>query len=292
MVFESSPELEHSVRDAYLARLGVEPEPPSAAGLRLLAQRQVERVPYETLWIHAGEAWNIDPGEAARRIALERRGGYCYHLNGALGLLLASLGYSVRGHVGGVHGPEGPGDSERGNHLVLTVDGLPTDANPGGVWYVDSGLGDALHEPVPLLAGVFEQTPFRLSLEEVHDGWWHLTHDPSGGFAGMSWTAAPARPADFEAQHRWLSTSPESGFVQIAMAERRDATGVDVVRGLVRSRIGEGARTADPLTRRGDWFELLADLFDIRFDSSAPEVPDRLWAGVLAAHRRWEAEQG
>jgi arylamine N-acetyltransferase len=94
----------NELRDAYLDRLGLDAEPPSAEALRRLHRRHVERVPYETLWIQAGERWGIDPVEAMTRIALHRRGGYCYHLNGALGLVLRSLGYSVHGHVGGVHG--------------------------------------------------------------------------------------------------------------------------------------------------------------------------------------------
>jgi N-hydroxyarylamine O-acetyltransferase len=291
-VFESSARWDPGVREAYLARLGVEAEPPSVAGLRLLTQRHVERVPYETLWIHAGEAWTIDPNESATRIALHGRGGYCYHMNGALGVLLSSLGYAVHGHIGGVHGPEGPNAAAMGNHLVLTVDQLPTDANPSGVWYVDTGLGDALHDPLPLAAGMYDQPPFRLSLEQADGGsTWHLTHDPGGGFAGMTWTSGHARVADFEAKHRWLSTSPDSGFVQVAMAERRDATGVDVIRGLILSRIGDRAHTAGPVTGRAEWFELLADLFDLRFHTSTPEARDRLWASVLTAHRRWQATQ-
>jgi arylamine N-acetyltransferase len=291
-VFESSVPLDPTVRAAYLARLGVDAEPPSADALRLLAQRQVERVPYETLWIHAGEAWNIDPHESATRIALHGRGGYCYHMNGALGLLLSSLGYAVHAHIGGVHGPEGPNSAAMGNHLVLTVDQLPNEGNPTGVWYVDAGLGDALHDPLPLAAGTHDQPPFRLSLEQLDDGSsWHLTHDPGGGFAGMTWTSAHARGADFEMKHRWLSTSPDSGFVQVAMAERRDATGVDVIRGLILSRIGDGAHTAEPVTSRAAWFELLADRFDLRFHKSTAEARDRLWTTVLTAHRRWQATQ-
>jgi N-hydroxyarylamine O-acetyltransferase len=53
------------------------------------------------------------------------------------------------------------------NHLVLTVRGLPADTNPGGVWYVDAGLGDALHEPIPLIAGEYRQGPFVLVLDET-----------------------------------------------------------------------------------------------------------------------------
>ena len=291
-MFASLPELSQEVRAAYLARLGVAAEPPSVAALHHLVRRHAERVPYETIWIHAGEAWDIDASTAASRIALQSRGGYCYHLNGALGLLLTSLGYAVRAHVGGVHGAGGPDPAAMGNHLVLTVAGLPTDANPGGIWYVDAGLGDALHEPLPLLAGPHPQPPFALSLEQDGDlTRWHLTHDPGGGFAGMSWSTADARPDDFIAKHHWLSTAPESGFVQVAMAEKRDATGVDVVRGLVLSRIGEGARAEEPVTRRAEWFGLLADVFDLRLDDMTPEARDRLWAGVLEAHRRWEKSQ-
>lgn len=292
VMFASMRGLDDDVRRAYLARLGVPAEPPSVDALRLLVQRHAERVPYETLWIQAGEAWTIDPYESAMRIALHQRGGYCYHMNGALGLLLSSLGYVVRGHVGGVHGPDGPDAEATGNHLVLTVARLPDDANPGGIWYVDAGLGDALHDPLPLVAGPYRQAPFQLSLEQVDDsGAWHLTHDPSGGFAGMSWTLADARAEDFEAKHRWLSTSPDSGFVRVAMAERRDATGVDVIRGLVLSRIGAGAYTNAAVTSRAEWFELLADQFDLRLGMMSSDARDRLWTTVLAAHHQWEASQ-
>ncbi len=279
------------LRDAYLNRLGLEAEPPSAEALRRLHRRQVERVPYETMWIQAGEGWGIDPTDAMARVAFHGRGGYCYHLNGAFGLLLASLGYSVQGHVGGVHGAAGPDAESTANHLVLTVDGLPADDNPSGRWYVDAGLGDAMYEPLPLAAGVYRQEPFRLVLEESRDkyGDWHLTHDPSGGFVGMSWSSVAADLKDFEAKHRWLSTAPESGFVQIAMAERRDATGIDVIRGLVLSRVGSNAASHEPVTNRHHWFAALAELFDLHFEHSPPGACDRLWARVVDRHRAWEA---
>jgi N-hydroxyarylamine O-acetyltransferase len=131
-VFESPDELDPRVRAAYLARLGVEAGPPSVDMLTLLVQRQAEPVPYETLWIPAGERWSIDPIQAAWRIAFAGRGGYCYHLNGALGLLLRSLGYAVHGHVGGVQADDEPSPNAMGNHLVLTVTGLPSDINRRG----------------------------------------------------------------------------------------------------------------------------------------------------------------
>lgn len=269
-------------------------------------QRHAERVPYETLWIPAGERWSTEPVQAAERIALRGRGGYCYHLNGALGLLLSSLGYTVHGHVGGVRAGDPEADpaagsgagldpTARGNHLVLTVTGLPTDTNPSGHWYVDQGLGDALYQPLPLMPGAYYQAPFHLTLEQADAGdgepAWTLTHDPSGGFRSMTWTTGDAVLSDFSAQHEWLSTSPDSGFVRVPMAERRDVNGADVIRGLVLSRVGAGAFTRDPITRRSEWFDVLADVFDLRFDAAPPGYRERLWEAVNEAHQAWTDAQ-
>jgi hypothetical protein len=107
----------------------------------------------------------------------------------------------------------------------------------------------------------------------------------------MTWTTGPALASDFLAQHQWLSTSPDSGFVRVPMAERRDATGVDVIRGLVLARIGADAFTGDPITKPSEWFAVLADVFDLHFDTLSAEARARLWERVLRAHHRWEASQ-
>ena len=177
------------------------------------------------------------------------------------------------------------------NHLVLTVSGLPSDECPEGFWYVDAGLGDAMHEAIPLAPGIHDQGPYHLSIEQTSEGVgdWHLTHDPKGCFTGMSWRAAPASIAEFAERHAWLSTSPDSGFVRVVSAQRRDATGADILRGLTLTRVGEGAALSEPLTERDDWFDALADVFGLRFERMHPVVLHRLWDEVLARHEAWEA---
>jgi N-hydroxyarylamine O-acetyltransferase len=279
-----------TVRDAYLRRLGLEAEPPSPEALVRLHRAQVERVPYETLWIHLGERWGVSSAESLERIARTRRGGYCFHLNGAFAELLEALGYHVVRHVGGVHGPAGASHDEMSNHLVLTVHDLSSEANPAGTWYVDAGLGDALHEPLPLLAGSYQQGPYRLGLEETPGGPgdWHLVHDPEGGFTGMAWRSAAAGPDAFEARHQWLSTSPESGFVKVLTVQRRDATGADILRGLTFQRIGQGS-TEVTLGSSDELVDLLHSVFDLDVHALGHERLRALWRDVHAAHLAWEA---
>jgi N-hydroxyarylamine O-acetyltransferase len=279
-------------RAAYLARLGLDAEPPSVEALFRLHRSHVEHVAYETLWIHLGERWGIGEGESVARIATRQRGGYCYHLNGAFGGLLQSLGYDVSRHVGGVHGPAGPSEDSMTNHLVLTVHGLPTDTNPDGNWYVDAGLGDGLHEPIPLLSGEYRQGPFTLVLDETPGavGDWHLTHDPAGSFSGMSWRSPAVGMDAFAERHAWLSTSPDSGFVRVFTAQRRDASGVDILRGQTLKRVGDGA-SEQTLTTRAELADVLGDLFGLDVSPVTDAAWDALWARVHATHLAWESSR-
>ncbi|MFN8036801.1 MAG: arylamine N-acetyltransferase [Acidimicrobiia bacterium] len=271
-------------RDAYLARLGLEGEPPSADALHRLHRAHVERVPWETLWIHLGQRWTLEIDAAVQRIARGRRGGYCYHLNGAFSALLGSLGYDVRLHVGGVHGPAGPSVDTLTNHLALTVQDLPSDANPGGSWYVDVGLGEALYEPVPLAPGRSYQAPWRLELEVASGdvGDWHLAHDPEGSFAGMSWLSAPTTIDAFEERHQWLSTSPESGFVRLLIVQRRDAIGVDALYELTLRRIGSD--TPDrTIESKHELHDALGDVFALDTTPIEAGTFESLWARLQSS---------
>ena len=104
----------------------------------------------------------------------------------------------------------------------------------------------------------------------------------------MVWTGADAAWSDFAAQHEYLSTSPDSGFVRVGVAECRDATAVDVVRGLSVIRVERDSRSSEQVTDRTEWFAALRDLCGLHFDASPRHVLDRLWDRTIANHRAWE----
>ncbi|MER5426938.1 arylamine N-acetyltransferase family protein [Streptosporangium roseum] len=273
---------------AYLRRIGSKVDgPPSAESLRLLHRAHVERVPYECLEIWLGRPTTVDPVESAARI-IGGRGGYCFHLNGAFSLLLEALGYRVTRHFGGPqHGPGDPAGAD-GGHLSLTVSGLPSEDNPGGEWMVDQGLGDGFHEPLPLVEGVYRQGPFTYGLRpsQAEPGGWRFDHDPRGTFLGLDFRAGRAEMPAFAAMHEHLSTSPESGFVRVATVQRRDAGGVDILRGLVLTRLGDREHSLTVETER-DYFELLADVFALPLDDVTPAERAKLWQRLWTAHEHW-----
>ncbi|WP_027346013.1 arylamine N-acetyltransferase family protein [Hamadaea tsunoensis] len=276
---------------AYLARLGIDdPGAPSAAGLRALHRAQVERIPYEAIDIYLGDPPGIDPAESIARIG-QGRGGYCYQLNGAFATLLTSLGYAVTWHIGGVHGDEQPVGATA-NHLALTVSGLPDEDSPDGTWFVDAGLGDALHDPLPLRTGVFRQGPFTFGLEPstVVEGGWHFTHTADASFRGMDFGPVALGPEDFLAKHTELSTSPESGFVRTLSVQRRDEGGVDMVRGRHLIRFDADGKAKREIDSVDELVAILTGVFGL--DLVGVDV-DELWKRVLVddqAYRERTAE--
>ncbi|MBO3744918.1 arylamine N-acetyltransferase [Streptosporangiaceae bacterium NEAU-GS5] len=268
--------------------MGLNARPPvDLGGLFTLQRAHVERVPYENLDIWRGRRVTIDPAESAARIT-RGRGGYCYHLNGGLSLLLKELGFAVTRHFGGVQPSHGIAPGASGNHLVLTVAGLPSEHNPGGEWLVDAGLGDGLHDPLPLVEGVYEQGPFRYGMRPstAEPGGWRFDHDPRGSFLGMDYRPVATEMSAFQAKHEYLSTSPESGFVKLATVQRRDAGGVDSMRGLVLQRT---TRTISMTTldRPADYFSALADVYGLTLDDLTHDERTSLWNRLYAAHEEW-----
>jgi arylamine N-acetyltransferase len=105
---------------------------------------------------------------------------------------------------------------------------------------------------------------------------------------GMDFAPAEATPGDFAAKHEFLSTAPDSGFVKILTAFRRDAGGVDHLRGCVLRRLGEDT-TESVVDSRSDWFQVLGDIFRLPLSDVAEPARNALWRKVIHAHEAWLA---
>ena len=246
-------------------------------------------MPYENLAIMLGRPPSVDPGASLARVGAVGRAGYCFHQNGALGTVLGELGFEVSRRHGHVYTAEEDRDDTSLNHLVLVVDGLPTDDNPGGRWWADVGLGDAFRDPLAGGVGHYDQAG-------------STTRSPrcvtTGGRSG---TTAPARspgsrsrpgPTDqpaVEAAHAPLSAPATGRFAKILVVQRRDATGIDTVRGCLWHRIRADGRTETELATYDAWREALVDGTRLALEDVDDAELRALYADQWAKHEAWTA---
>lgn len=275
----------------YLDRLGVAQERPSPAALARLHRAHVERVPYETFWLHLGHDIGIAPAASARRIATTGGGGYCFQLNGAFAELLAALGYRVTRHLAGVHDSAGATPAVLGNHVALIVHDLPTADHPTGRWYVDTGLGDVLHAPLPLRPGRTVQGHLTLNVSRAAvdvDGW-HVGYESAAACGGVTIAPEPVTLDVFRDRHRHNVSSPASHFRRTVTCQRRHATGADVLRGRVLTRSGGPTAVSHTVVESpAELVAVLDEVFELHLDASRSEL-DRLWTSIEAAHDGWLA---
>lgn len=275
---------------SYLTRLGLDAEKPSIEALTRLHQAHVEQIPYETFWIHLGQKWGIDAMESFSRAATTRRGGYCFQLNGGFHMLLTHLGYRVSINPANVHGTAGPERIKLENHVAIIAEGLPCENNPDGRWWVDVGLGDALHKQMPLMNASVNQGGMQFGMEAVSEngvGDWHLIADTSCWIAGVNMAEQPSSMSEFEDRHHFNMYSPESGYAKVVTAQLRKPHGKTILRGCVLTKTDGEVVTTHTSRSLTEWQEVLGDEFGLTFENVPEASLKKLWVKVQKIHEEW-----
>ncbi len=91
-----------------------------AETLRNLQLAHLRNVPFENLSIHAGEPIVLNDEALFTKIVSNRRGGFCYELNGLFSWLLRTLGFDVCMLAAEVANREG-GFGPEFDHMALMV---------------------------------------------------------------------------------------------------------------------------------------------------------------------------
>ncbi|KAK2073557.1 hypothetical protein P8C59_007836 [Phyllachora maydis] len=211
--------------------------PPAAAAaaqlalLTALARHHLARVPFESLALHYSPQRHIslDPAALFQKVvsAGRGRGGYCMEVNGLFGTVLRSLGFA-RVAAAAARVDLGAGFRAWG-HMVNLVT-LPD----GARYLVDVGFGSRTpHAPLRLrddgrpevLAGRWrlERTRLREHSDPGPRAWVLSTRAEKGDGEAAGWTARYAVseeewfPEDFAMVNLFVSTAPQSYFVQTVM---------------------------------------------------------------------------
>lgn len=125
----------------YLKRIGYTGKPSAdAATLTTLHRKHLYSIPFENLDIHNGKEIKLDLKYIEEKVVNNRRGGFCYELNGLFCELLTALGFNVKMVSANVFDEdENPGAEF--DHMVLIV------KIDGDEYLADVGFGDSFIEP-------------------------------------------------------------------------------------------------------------------------------------------------
>lgn len=249
---------------AYLARIHCEgARAPSVETLRALHRAHLHAVPFENLDIHLGRPIRLDRDAFFRKIVGERRGGFCYELNGLFADLLSSLGFEVSllsARVANATGGFGP----EFDHLVLLV------TAGGARWIADVGFGRSFHEPLSLDAPADEEAEGVLYRVAGAGDELRVESRPPGGDAcpEYAFTLTSHPLSAFAAMCEYHQTSPASHFTQKIVCTRLTARGRVTLSGRVLIETSGDERRETPLDGDEAVAAALAERFDIHLPAA------------------------
>jgi N-hydroxyarylamine O-acetyltransferase len=230
---------------------------PTAEVLRDLQYANLLRVPFENLDIHLGRPIRLEEEHLFGKIVTQRRGGFCYELNGLFAWVLRELGFDV--HLLSAEVFEDGGFSPEFDHLVLGVR-LEED------WLVDVGFGDSFVRPLNLsergeqaqdgsVYRIAQSSNYRILSRQDDDGRW----EPYYRF-----TLEPRRLQAYKERCRYHQTSPESHFTQKRVCTRLTEAGRLTLRDKRLIETRNGQRQETPIPNEQVYLAALETHFGIR----------------------------
>ena len=242
---------------AYLNRIRYRgPTTPNAETLRSLHRAHMFSVPFENLDISLGREIICDESRFLHKIVDERRGGFCYEMNGAFAALLCELGFQVTllsARVGAGDGRDGPEFDHMALRVVLEDD-----------WLADVGFGDSFVDPLRLEPGL-EQEQFgrRYRLTSTDGGLCVEANSNEAWKQQYAFTLPPRQLSEFAAMCHYHQTSPDSHFTQKRVCSLATPEGRITVTGdkLIETR--KGVREERVLQGEEEWRAVLKDRFGV-----------------------------
>jgi len=217
----------------------------------------LQTVPFENLDIHLGRPIQLDEGHLFRKIVTQRRGGFCYELNGMFAQVLQELGFQVDLLSAEVF-EEGEFSPEF-DHLAILVK-LEED------WLVDVGFGDSFVKPLKLFESgeqVQNDTAYRI---ERSTNYRVLSQQDGSGIWEHSYrfNLEPRNLEDFKARCRYHQTSPDSHFTRKRMCTRLMQEGRITLRDMCLSETKNMERRETKIADEGAYLAALEKHFGIR----------------------------
>jgi len=185
-------------------------EEPDYPFLEKLMNHHLLSIPFENLSVRKGKTINLEESALFNKIITQKRGGFCYELNGLFKWLLSNLGYLVSLVSAEVYCSTDNTFSPGFDHMVLLV-------HLENTYVVDVGFGDAFRKPISLKNGICEDVSgkYRVFPQNPSQNSYVIQKQEAGNWQAIyRFTDTPQEMIDFNEMCRYNSTSPNSHFTQ------------------------------------------------------------------------------
>lgn len=245
---------------AYLQRIGLdEPVQPNVAGLQRLHLAHATRIPFENVDVLLKRPIRLDLESLQQKLVTRRRGGYCFEQNLLFAAALERLGFRVT-RLGARVRYRAARVLPR-THMLLKVD------IGGDSWLADAGFGgEGLLHPILIREGA-PSPQFAWMYRVIREGdAWVLQSQYGGNWNDLYvFTMEPQHLVDYEMANYYVSTFPESRFVQTLTVQLPLPDERLIIRNheLVTER-PEGIQTV-PISGDDELLDILEDTFRLTF---------------------------
>ena len=197
--------------EAYMTRIGsVREYRPSLRFLRQLHRNHLLHIPFENLDIHIGNQIILDVDQIFEKVIRQKRGGFCYELNGLFYHLLVELGFQAKLLSARVIGDDGQPGPEF-EHLMIMV--YLDDKQ----WLVDVGYGSSFINPKEFAPGLVQMDFnrfFRINERPEGDFVLQRSNDSITFKDEYVFTKKTRQFVEFIGMCQYHQTSPKSKFTQ------------------------------------------------------------------------------
>jgi N-hydroxyarylamine O-acetyltransferase len=250
---------------AYLQRIGYAgTTAPTTDTLRQIHRAHMLSVPFENLDIALGRPILLRQEAFVRKIVEERRGGFCYELNGAFAALLEALGFRVTMLSARVPRQDG-GESPEFDHLTLRVDLEEP-------WLADVGFGGFILEPLKLRIGLEQKQDsdvFRI-VEQGSDFRVEKLQAEGEAVEQYRFTLQPKALQEFAGMCQFHQTSPESPFTRKSVCSLATTQGRITVADRKFIENSNGIRQERALGSEEEWKQVLREKFGVVLPQRSP----------------------
>lgn len=243
----------------YLERIHLQEKiTPNLDALKLLQKSHLLNIPFENLDIHNGTPITIDVEKFYNKIVENKRGGFCYELNGLFNELLRTLGFNACIVSARVFNTDGKYGNEF-DHLAIIV------LLDNEKWLTDVGFGEFAFSPLKIDSGI-EQEDERgiFRIYRYNEEYYVVQKKTSPGWKSeYLFSLKPRTLSEFSGMCRYHQTSAKSSFTQKKMCSIATPTGrITLTDNNLKITINNELKET-AVSNKKQFYELLKNYFDI-----------------------------